>query len=106
MTRSLTADSHLSEAPLDDLCRLDALVVSLVGDDGEGERLAVLVENAVAVAVAPAGFGQKLPRLGGVVGIAFHIADRRARCPACKAPSPPRRGPSSTPSISSFLLMA
>ena len=45
----LDVDADLLEAPLYDLAGLAAQVVPLVGDDGEGERPAILVQLPVAI---------------------------------------------------------
>src|SRR5207247_3385382 len=58
-------DADLLEPLLDDLGDLLALLVALIGPDGEAERLPLLVsENPVPVPIGPPRRGQERPRLG------------------------------------------
>src|SRR5437763_3919468 len=67
----LDGDTQLAQRGLDDLGNLLALVVALVGQQLEGERLAVLLQRP-AVAALPAGLGQQGLGALEVVGDALH----------------------------------
>ena len=61
MVRISTVHADLAQRGLDDLGDLLALVVALVGDQLEGEGLAVPHQETVGVALRPARLGQQGP---------------------------------------------
>ena len=73
MMRISTRTPMLAQRGLDDLGDLLALVVALVGEQLEGERLAVLDQDPVGVALRPAGLGQERRAPARVVGIRAHV---------------------------------
>ena len=83
-------DAHGPQLALDDGGGEDARLVALVGQDGERQRLAVLVQDAVTVTVREARLGQQF---AGPVGIEAHRAQARMIGPGARLVGPEGRFP-------------
>ncbi len=69
----LDVDTDVLQALLNDLGRQQTLLVALIGQDRESERLAVLDQNTVGVLFPPARLGQQFGRMFRIVANILHI---------------------------------
>src|SRR5947208_15881631 len=78
-------DAELLERRLDDFRDLLALVVALIGQELEGEGLAVSVHQHAVSVLCPAGFCKQRSRLVHVVGVRLHARVVRPRAGLVRA---------------------